>query len=163
MFIAYPSVSASPCISRNQNQSLHDQDMHTSVQKSNGGVTRRNMKNVLSHMFSPLLSLHPYSFSHSILSLFSHCLITFIFPLPFSTLNHFPLFLSTFTFISLFLYFPISFYFPFHISLSHFSISFLFPFSFPKFHVIPLFPIYFIFHFSYFFHISRDPLYTFQT
>jgi hypothetical protein len=100
------------------------------------------MENVLSHMFSPLLSLHPYSFSHSILSLFSHCLITIIFPLPFSTLNHFPLFLSTFTFISLFLYFPISLYFPFHISLSHFFISFFFPFSFPKFHVIPLFPIY---------------------
>jgi hypothetical protein len=105
------------------------------------------MKNVLSHMFSPLLSIHPYSFSHSILSIFSYCLITFIFPLPFSALNHFPSFCSTFTFVSFFLYFPIFSYFPFHISLFNFSISFLFPFSFSKFHVIPLFLIYF---FSFF-------------
>jgi hypothetical protein len=133
MFIAYPSVSASPCISRNQNQSLHDQDTHTSVQKSNGGITRRNMKNVLSDMFSPLLSLHLYSFSHFILSHFSHCLITFIFPLPFSTLNHFSLFLSTFTFISLFLYFPISFYFPFHFHYPIFPFLSFSLFPFPNF------------------------------
>ena len=143
MFIAYPSISCSPCIARNQNGSLHDQYMHTSAQKSSGGITRRNMKNVLRDMLSSLLSLHLYSFSHFILSHFFHCLITLIFPLPFSTLNLFPLFLSTFTFISLFLYFPISFYFPFHIYLSHFSISFLF--LFPNFMQFLLFPIYFIF------------------
>jgi hypothetical protein len=85
------------------------------------------MKSVISDMFSPLLSLHLYSFFHFILSHFPHCLITFIFPLPFSTLSHFSLFLSTFTFISLFLYFPISFIF---LSISIISFFHLFPFPF---------------------------------
>jgi hypothetical protein len=133
MFIAYPLVSSSPCISWNQNQSLHDQDMHTSVHKSNGGIARRNIKNVLSDMFSPLFSLHLYSFSHFILSHFSHCLINFIFPLPFSTLSQLSLFLSMFTFISLLFYFLISFYFHFHFHYLIFPfLSFSF-FSFPNF------------------------------
>jgi hypothetical protein len=148
MFITYPSVSALPSISWNQNQSLHDQDTHTSVHKSNGGITRRDMKNVISYMFSPLPSLHLYSFSHFIFSHFFHCLITFIFPLPFST--------QPFSFI----HFHIHIHFPFPL-FSHFVsfsfpylfipffLFFPFPFFFPKFHIIPLFP-YISFHFSYF-------------
>jgi hypothetical protein len=99
------------------------------------------MKSVLSDMFSPLISLHLYSFSHFILSHFSHCLIIFIFPLPFPTLSHFSLFFPhshSFPFFLISHSFLISFPFP----LSHFSIYFLFLFSFPKFHVIPSFPTY---------------------
>jgi hypothetical protein len=150
MFIAYPSVSSSSCISQNQNRSLHDQNTHTSVQKSNGGITRTNMKNVLSNMFSPLVSLHLYSFSHFILSHFLHCLITFIFSLLFSTLNHFSLFLSTFTFISIFLYFLISFYFPFHFHYPILSFISFFPFSFSQISPNSFYFPYISFHFSYF-------------
>jgi hypothetical protein len=124
---AYPSVLASPSLSRNQKRSLHDQDTHTFVPKCNGGVTRRNMKNVLSHIFSPLLSLHPYSFSHSIIS---------IFPI-----------------VSLLSYSP--YHFP-HLTF--------FLYSFPRSHSFPFSFISHIFLFIFhIFHISRDPLYTFQT
>jgi hypothetical protein len=107
------------------------------------------MKIVLSDMFSPILSIHLYSFFILYLVIFLIVSLLSYSPYHFPHLTVFPYFFPcshsfpfSFIFPFLFIYFPLS--------LSHFSISFLFPFFFSQISRNSFYFSYISFHFSIF-------------